>query len=71
MFLNKLLEIHELRSDQVLENFLKVEDKVGFEKFKANYPKSKKMIPFKNIKNSKGNITLSFDPKANIFLQRS
>jgi hypothetical protein len=48
-----------------------VDDKVGFEKFKANYTKSKKMIPFKNIKNSKGNVELSFDPKMSMFIQRS
>ena len=30
MFLNKLLEITELRLDQVVENFLKLEDKASF-----------------------------------------
>ncbi len=52
----------------VVENFLKLDDKVAFEKFKAGYVKNQKIVPFKNVKNSKGHITLGFDPKMNNFL---
>mgnify|MGYP003420369427 len=41
---------------------------MAFEKFKAGYVKNQKLVAFKNIKNSKGHITLGFDPKMNNFL---
>ncbi len=55
----------------MIENFLKLDDKVAFEKFKAANAKGKKMIPFKSVKNIKGTIDCGFDPKMNGFLQRS
>ena len=68
MFLKKILEAPELRAEIAVEGFLKLDDKVAFEKFKAGYVKNQKIPAFKTVKNSKGNLTLKFDPKANNFL---
>jgi hypothetical protein len=71
MFLNKLLEIPELRAEPAVENFLKLGDKVAFEKFKASYVKNQKIVPFKNVRNTAAHLTLGFDPKTNNFLYRT
>ena len=67
MFLNKLLEIPQLRAEVVLQNFLKLDDKAAFQKFKANYKPNGKFIPLKTIKNLKGNLNLTLNPKINNF----
>ena len=67
MFLNKLLEIPQLRAEVVLQNFLKLDDKAAFQKFKANYKPNGKLIPLKTIKNLKGNLNLTLNPKINNF----
>ena len=67
MFLNKLLQVPELRADQVFENFLKFDDIVMFEKFKSEYRKLEN-IPFHKLKTLNGKLTLAIDPKINRFL---
>ena len=56
MFLNKLLEIPELRAETVLEQFISISDKPGFEKYKALYKPTGKLIPLRNVKNTKGEL---------------
>jgi hypothetical protein len=48
-----------------------LDDKVAFEKFKAGYVKTSKIVPFKNVRTTDGHITLGFDPKTNNFLCRT
>lgn len=71
MFLNKLLEVPELKAEPVVENFLKLDDKVAFEKFKAAYVKNQKIMAFKNVRTTEGDLTLGFDPKTNNFLYKT
>lgn len=71
MFLNRLLEVPQLRAEPAVQNFLKLDDKVAFEKFKATYVKTQKIVPFKNVKTTTGQLTLGFDPKTNNFLHRT
>ena len=68
MFLNQLLEIPELRAEEVLEQFIAIQDKLSFEKFKANYKPTGKMIPFKSVRNTKGSLVSAADQKTNSFL---
>lgn len=71
MFLKKILDSPQLKAEPVVENFLKLDDKVAFEKLKAGYVKTQKIVPFKTVKNSKGNVSLKFDTKTNNFLFRA
>ena len=68
MFLNQLLEIPELRAEIIVEQFIMIQDKPSFEKFKANCKPTGKMIPFKSVQNSKGNLVSAADLKINNFL---
>ena len=45
-----------------------IQDKANFEKFKANYKPTGKMIPFKSVKNTTGNLVSAADQKTNNFL---
>jgi hypothetical protein len=40
MFLNELVQIPEIKADQLLDNFLKLSDIVQFEKFKSDNSKT-------------------------------
>ena len=55
----------------MLENFLKFDDRVTFEKFKSNFRKSNTLIPLRKVKNIKGKLTLGIDPKINDFLVKT
>ena len=68
MFLNKLLEIPEIRAEPLVEQFLSLTDKASFEKFKANYKATGKLIPLKDIKTTKGTVVTAADQKINTFL---
>lgn len=70
MFLNKLVQIPELKADQILENFLKFEDVVKFERFKSEHKRSES-IPLSKVKNTRGKINVAIDSKINSFLIKS
>lgn len=55
----------------MVENFLRLTDKASFEKFKANYKPTGKVIPFKKVCNLKGSVVVASDKKTNNFLTRS
>jgi len=46
---------------------LKLDDKASFEKFKSNFKANGKLLPLKTIKNLKGSLNLSLNPKTNAF----
>ena len=70
MFLNKLVQIPELKGDQILENFLKFNDSVMFEKFKSDHKKSSP-TPLHQVKNTRGKLNVAIDPKINYFLVKT
>jgi hypothetical protein len=51
-----------------VEQFLTLTDKASFEKFKANYKATGKLIPLKDIKTTKGTVVTAADQKINTFL---
>lgn len=70
MFLNKLVQIPELKGDQILENFLKFNDSVMFEKFKSDHKKSGP-TPLNQVKNTRGKLNVAIDSKINYFLVKT
>ena len=70
MFLNKLVQIPELKGDQVLENFLKFDDPVAFEKFKSDFKRTS-YVPLSKVQNTRGNLNAVIEPKINHFLVKT
>lgn len=70
MFLNELVQIPEIKADQIFENFLKFSDVVMFEKFKSDNKKTAN-IPLNKVKNTRGKLNIVIDPKINSFLVKA
>lgn len=70
-FLNKLMEIPELKAEASVEHFLKIADKAEWEKYKASFKGLTVPGNLKNLKNMKGKLNLSIEPRINTFLARS
>ncbi len=70
MFLNKLVQIPEIKGDQIFENFLKFNDIVTFEKFKSDNKRTSN-IQLTKVKNTRGKLNAVIDPKINTFLVKS
>lgn len=70
MFLNKLVQIPEIKGDQIFENFLKFNDIVTFEKFKSDNKRNSN-IQLTKVKNTRGKLNVVIDPKINSFLVKS
>ena len=68
MFLKKLLDIPELRAEPLVEQFLAYNDKASFEKLKANYKPTGKIVPLKTIQNIQGTLVTAADPKTGSFI---
>ena len=51
-----------------MEQFLTLTDKASFEKMKANYKTTGKLIPLREIKTTKGTVVSAADQKINTFL---
>ena len=70
MFMNKILQIPELRAEQIVENFLKFDDIVIFEKFKSDFRNLDK-APLDKHRNTKGQLSAAIDPKINKFQRKA
>ena len=71
MFLNKLMEIPELKAEDAVEQFLKIADKADWEKYKAAFKDLTVPANLKNLKNIKGKLNLQIEHRTNTFLARS
>ncbi len=71
MFVNKLMEIPELKAEDSVEQFLKIADKAGWEKYKAAFKDLTVPANLKNLKNIKGKLNLQIEHRTNTFLARS
>lgn len=70
MFLNELVQIPEIKADQIFENFLKFTDIVMFEKFKSDNKRTSN-VQLSKVKNTRGKLNIAIDPKINSFLVKS
>lgn len=70
MFLNQLVQIPELKSDMILQNFLKIGDIVQFEKYKSDNKRTHN-VQLSKVKNSRGKLNVVIDPKINSFLVKA